>query len=196
MKTTLRIIGRVIGKLTYITTAFILSTIATLAILAYAGYYYYEGYYKDYMTVQQSWAEVDNGYTAYLNIVEDNINTLSNAVSNKKFENADDKTTAETKLKFLKDNVRDVRFSMTYKEKLSTYPLITNAINDIETIVNNSGKEDISKIFSQLDQIERDIIKDKQEYNRQANDFNERNKKFPESIIADVGSFHIWNKMP
>lgn len=196
MKTTLRIIGRVIGKLTYITTAFILSLVATIALFGYAGYYYYEGYYKDYMKVQQSWAEVDNGYTSYLNIVEDNINTLSTALSNKKFETAEAKTSAEKKLTFLKDNVRDVRYSMTYKEKLSTYPLITNAIDDIETIVNNSGKEDISQIFSQLDTIEREIIKDKKEYNRQAKEFNARNKKFPESIIADVGSFHVWNEMP
>lgn len=196
MKTTLRIIGRVLGKLTYVTTAFILATVATVAIFAYAGLSVYEGYYKDYMKVQQAWAEVDNGYVDYLNVVEDHVNTLSIAVSNKTFASNDDKVTAETKLNFLKETVKDVRYSMSYKEKFNTYPLITNAINDIETIVNNEGKEEISVIFTQLDSIEREIISHKQSYNKQAKAFNDRNKKFPESLIADVGSFHVWNEMP
>lgn len=196
MKTFFRIIARIFGKLIYVSTSFLIAILLTGGLFAYAGFYYYDGYYKDYMAVQQSWAEVDEGFTNYINIVEDNLNLISTEVNKTTFKNEEEKTNAQNKIKFLNTNMANAMHSMTYNDKFSTYPQFLNATEDILFLISNSKDEKTKGIAAELNSIKGEIIKTKKTYNQVATDFNKRNEKFPEKIIAEVGSFHVWANLP
>lgn len=196
LKTFFRITFRILGKLTYLTTALLIASILTAGIFGGIGYHYYEGYYKDYMKVQQDWATVDNFHTEYINKVEEKFSILQKSVKDTKFASKEEKTEALNKVKFLEVSMRNAIHSMSYQEKFTSYPEFVNTTNDVLFLLSDNKSEEIIALGTELNGIEKSIIDSKKTYNKKAAFFNKQNEKFPENIIADIGSFHTWSVMP
>lgn len=196
MKKFFRITARIIGKLTYLTSAILIAAVLTAGLFGGLGYYYYDGYYQDYMEVQQEWAVVDDLHVSYINKVEDHLPDLKKALSSKKFESDEAKADANSKLRFLETNLINAVNSMSYQEKFASYPAFVNTTNDVLFLLGAEEGEELKSLYGDLNGFEKEIIIKKKSYNAEAKTFNARSKKFPESVIADVGSFHTWNEMP
>lgn len=196
MKKIFRITARIIGKLTYLTSAILIAAVLTAGLFGGLGYYYYDGYYQDYMKVQQEWAVVDDLHVSYINKVEDHLPDLKKALSSKKFESDEAKADANSKLRFLETNLINAVNSMSYQEKFASYPAFVNTTNDVLFLLGAEEGEELKSLYGDLNGFEKEIIAKKKSYNAEAKTFNERSEKFPESVIADVGSFHTWNAMP
>lgn len=196
MKTFFRILGRILGGVTYYSTALLFAVILTGGIFAGVAYHYYDGYYQDYMGVQQDWAKVDNSYVSYINKIEENLEALKKQTEDKKFETKDSKESALQKITLLEGHINNSVNSMSYQEKFTSYPTLTNAIKDLKAIHTETSSEELKKLFSDLDTIEADINKHKETYNKAAKEFNAQNTRFPEKIISELGSFHTWAEMP
>lgn len=196
MKKFFRITARIIGKLTYLSSAMLIAVILTAGLFGGVGYYYYDGYYQDYMKVQQEWAAVDDLHVSYINKVEDHLPDLKKAINAKKFTTDEAKAEAGSKLRFLETNLINAVNSMSYQEKFASYPAFVNTTNDILFLLGAEDSEELKTMYGDLNGFEKEIIAKKKNYNAEAKTFNARSEKFPESLIADVGSFHTWNEMP
>lgn len=196
MKKFFRITARIIGKLMYLTVAMLIAVVLTAGLFGGAGYYYYDGYYQDYMKVQQEWAAVDDLHIAYINKVENHLPDLKKELNTTKFQSDEAKADAASKLRFLETNLINAVNSMSYQEKFSSYPAFVNTTNNILFLLRAEDSKNLKALYSDLNTYEKDIIAKKKVYNSEASSFNSRSDKFPENIIGEVGSFHTWSQMP
>lgn len=192
--TTARITGKVILRLIYIFVAVAASIALALGSVYYIGVHYYENYYKDYMTVQQGWSELDEEYVTYINILKDNESLLDTHIASAEFKKANSAELEyiNSKLAVLKTDLPAADYSMAYKDKFATYPAILSSANELVYYLDNSENEDIKTLTSSLKETQSLIDSKKTTYNELAKEFNIINKQFPEKYFSEIASFEDW----
>lgn len=189
LKTFLRIIGRIIGNLVYYSTAIIIALIITVGIFFYIGMQYYNGYYQEYMDVQEKWSQTDNYYVEYINKLDDNFDLIKNTIEKV------DKESHQNKIELLRESIRQGTYSMSYNEKFTSYPQVVNSGEDVTKLLADVNDDDITQLVKDLNSIKKNIEDSIAEYNEAANEFNQNNDTFPENLISEIGSFHNWEEL-
>lgn len=175
---------KVMKGLTYYLTILLFAVVLSVCAVGAIGYHYYNNYYKGYFDVQQSWIEVDRGYTELVNLMKTGSSQIKkNEDLNKKERNA---------LSLTSTLVGDASRAMSYDEKFSIYPSLMDESDNLILLMKKDKRyEDLS---NKLDTLRKDLETKETAYNEKAKRFNAQNRKFPERYISELGSFHDWKE--